>query len=79
MSDWIVSFIARLSSLGVFKLMLLENVFPPIPSELITPLSGRHARTGEMNLWVVILAGTIGSLAGTCFLVRSRQMADDHD
>ena len=67
MSDWIISFIARLGSFGVFTLMLLENVFPPIPSELITPLSGHHARTGEMNLWVVIIAGTLGSLAGTCF------------
>src|SRR4051794_24597398 len=67
MSDWIISFIARLGSLGVFTLMLLENVFPPIPSELIMPLGGYHAGTGVMNLWVVIIAGTLGSLAGTCF------------
>jgi membrane protein DedA with SNARE-associated domain len=77
MSDWIISFVARLGSLGVFTLMLLENVFPPIPSELIMPLSGYHARTGEMNLWVVILAGTLGSLAGTCFWYALGRKVDE--
>jgi membrane protein DedA with SNARE-associated domain len=67
MSDWIISLVGRLGSTGVFALMLLENVFPPIPSELIMPLAGYQARIGEMNLWIVIVAGTLGSLAGTSF------------
>jgi membrane protein DedA with SNARE-associated domain len=78
MSDWIVSFVGRLGSLGVFLLMLLENVFPPIPSELIMPLAGYHARTGQMNLWVVIVAGSLGSLAGTSlWYVLGRRIGEE--
>src|SRR5688572_12467441 len=44
--------------------MLLENVFPPIPSELIMPLAGYTAAQGHANIVLVIVAGTIGSLAG---------------
>jgi membrane protein DedA with SNARE-associated domain len=49
---------------GIAFLMLLENVFPPIPSELIMPLAGYTAAQGDANIVLVIVAGTIGSLAG---------------
>jgi membrane protein DedA with SNARE-associated domain len=49
---------------GIALLMLLENVFPPIPSELIMPLAGYTAAQGDANIVLVIVAGTIGSLAG---------------
>lgn len=65
MSDWIVSFVARYGALGVFSLMLAENVVPPIPSELIMPLAGYHGRTGSLNLVAAVLFGSLGSLAGT--------------
>jgi membrane protein DedA with SNARE-associated domain len=64
MFDWISDVIASIGSAGVALLMVLENVFPPIPSELIMPMSGFIARRGEMSLWGVIAAGSIGSLAG---------------
>nr|WP_235986096.1 DedA family protein [Paracoccus aerius] len=47
--------------------MLLENVFPPIPSELIMPLAGFNAARGGTPLWLAILAGGLGSLAGAYF------------
>ena len=47
--------------------MFLENVFPPIPSELIMPLAGFNAVTGKQNLVLVIAAGPAGSLAGALF------------
>ena len=47
--------------------MLLENVFPPIPSELIMPLAGFAAAKGTLNLVGVVAAGTAGSLAGALF------------
>lgn len=50
--------------LGIAILMFAENVFPPIPSELIMPLAGFTAATGEMSLALVIVAGSAGSLAG---------------
>ncbi|MRX51314.1 DedA family protein [Paracoccus sp. S-4012] len=64
MIDWIANLIAQIGPLGVALLMFLENVFPPIPSELIMPLAGFNAAQGTMSLPVVILAGTAGSLAG---------------
>lgn len=44
--------------------MLIDNVFPPIPSEVIMPLAGFAAARGQLNLIGVFLAGTAGSLSG---------------
>ena len=49
---------------GLVMLMFLENVFPPIPSELIVPLAGFFSTTGDMTLWGVVIAGTLGSVLG---------------
>jgi membrane protein DedA with SNARE-associated domain len=64
MFDWITGFVVRSGYAGVFLLMLAENVVPPIPSELIMPLAGFTAARGQLNLVLVILAGTAGSLLG---------------
>lgn len=64
MFDWITALIDQLGLPGVALMMFLENVFPPIPSELIMPLAGFNAAQGRMGLIGVILAGTLGSLAG---------------
>lgn len=64
MFDWIVDVLARSSYLGVALLMLAENLFPPIPSELIMPLAGFVAARGDMSLPGVIAAGTLGSVLG---------------
>lgn len=49
---------------GVALLMFLENIFPPIPSELIMPLAGFTAGTGQLSFVGVVLAGALGSLLG---------------
>lgn len=67
MFDWITGFIENVGYVGVALLMLAENVFPPIPSELIMPLAGFNAAEGNMNLVLAILAGSLGSLAGALF------------
>ena len=67
MFDWIVSLIDKAGYLGIALLMLLENVFPPIPSELIMPLAGFSAAKGTLSLTGVLIAGTVGSLAGAYF------------
>ena len=64
MFDWITSLIDGMGAFGVALLMFLENVFPPIPSELIMPLAGFNAARNTMSLPLVILAGSAGSLAG---------------
>jgi membrane protein DedA with SNARE-associated domain len=50
--------------LGIALLMFLENLFPPIPSELIMPLAGFTASKGDMQLIPAIAAGTIGTVLG---------------
>ncbi len=64
MFDWITGVLESTSYFGVFLLMLIENVFPPIPSELIMPLAGYLAAQGTLSLIGVIIAGTIGSVLG---------------
>lgn len=64
MFDWITGLVERTGYAGIALLMFLENVFPPIPSELIMPLAGFTAARGELSLVPVVLAGTAGSVAG---------------
>ncbi|MBA4489166.1 DedA family protein [Paracoccus sp. S1E-3] len=67
MFDWVVSVIEGWGYPGVFLLMLAENLFPPIPSEVIMPLAGFLVGQGKLNLALTILAGTAGSVIGTSF------------
>lgn len=64
MSDWIVDFVRELGAVGIGLLMFAENVFPPIPSEIIMPLAGYLSTRGELGFWPAVLAGSVGSLAG---------------
>jgi membrane protein DedA with SNARE-associated domain len=72
--DIITSILASLGGFGVFLLMLAENVFPPIPSEVILPLAGYTAAQGRGSLWVVAIAGTLGSAAGGGAVVLCRPL-----
>jgi membrane protein DedA with SNARE-associated domain len=68
MAAWITDWLESLGYFGVFALMVLEHVFPPIPSELVMPLSGFiSSRSSEMTIGWVITVGSIGSLVGTLF------------
>lgn len=64
MFDWITGFMEQGGYFAVAFLMFAENVFPPIPSELIMPLAGFSAARGELNVVGAVLAGTAGSLIG---------------
>lgn len=65
MTTWILEIISSAGYFGLFFLMVLENLFPPIPSEVIVPFAGFAAARGELALPGVIVAGTLGSVAGT--------------
>lgn len=87
MEPFVQAIMQRLGPFGIGLLMFLENVFPPIPSELIMPLAGYLAARGDMNIFVVIGAGTVGSLLGTLpwyYLGRRlghhgvRRLAEEH-
>jgi membrane protein DedA with SNARE-associated domain len=64
MDGWVASLIEQSGYLGVGFLMLLETVFPPIPSEVIMPVAGMTAAKGELELSLVILSGTAGAMLG---------------
>ena len=64
MFDFISNLIATTGAFGVGVVMFLENVFPPIPSELVMPLAGFNAAKGEMSLVAIFLWGTLGSVLG---------------
>jgi membrane protein DedA with SNARE-associated domain len=68
MQDAVFSFISQFGYAAVGCLIFFENVFPPIPSELILPLAGFFSRTGDLCLPLAILAATIGSLTGAYVL-----------
>jgi membrane protein DedA with SNARE-associated domain len=67
-SDWVVDVIERLGALGVGLLIFLENVLPPIPSEVILPFAGFTAQRGELNVVAAWASASIGSLAGALVL-----------
>jgi membrane protein DedA with SNARE-associated domain len=67
-ADWVFSIVDRLGAVGVGLLILLENILPPIPSEVILPLAGFRARTGALNVVAVWPAATAGSVLGALLL-----------
>ncbi len=67
MSDWVIRLIDHTGYVGVFFLMFLESVFPPVPSEVIMPIAGVRAAQGPMTLGGVIAAGTAGAMFGNLF------------
>ncbi|MGF1492873.1 MAG: DedA family protein [Microcoleaceae cyanobacterium] len=64
MIDWITDTVNALGYVGIALLMLLENIIPPIPSELIMPLAGFSVNQGELNFFYVLIAGVLGSVLG---------------
>ncbi|GAA3193454.1 DedA family protein [Actinocorallia longicatena] len=67
-AGWAAGVIETLGAVGVGLLILLENLFPPLPSELILPLSGFAASEGRVNVVAVAVAATAGSVAGALLL-----------
>ena len=66
MFDFIINLIDKMGAFGVGLVMFLENVFPPIPSEIVMPLAGFNAAEGKLSLVAIFLWGTAGSVLGAC-------------
>ena len=67
MGDWTIRLIDETGYVGIFLLMFLETIFPPIPSEVIMPIAGVRAAQGPLSLWGVIASGTAGAMLGNLF------------
>lgn len=70
MEQWIISLMRQFGYFGVFFLIFIENIFPPIPSEVILAFGGFATTVPEYNMTLigVILAATLGSVAGAVLL-----------
>lgn len=77
LGEWILQVMSDLGYVGIILLMFLENVFPPIPSELIMPAAGFAAARGELSLTGVILAGSLGSILGAMVLYAVGRMMNE--
>ena len=64
MITWLVNTIGSMGYLGIFLLMAMESSIIPIPSEIIMPPAGYLVQQGKMDMSLVILSGTLGSLLG---------------
>lgn len=68
MTDWAVNIIEAMGYLGLAVLMLVECIFPPIPSEAILPFAGFAVAKGTMSFPLAVGAATAGSLVGNIAL-----------
>ena len=68
MVGWVADVIAALGWVGVAALVALENVFPPIPSEVVLPFAGFLAGQGRAGPWAMTLGATAGSVLGAVVL-----------
>ncbi|WP_433351858.1 DedA family protein [Microtetraspora malaysiensis] len=68
MTDWLIELMESLGAPGAGLAIALENLFPPLPSEVILPLAGFTASRGEMDLVSLLLWTTAGSVGGALAL-----------
>lgn len=87
MASWVMGFISSAGYGGILLLMFIENVFPPIPSELIMPLAGFMVAQDKLTFIGTTLAGMAGSVLGALPLYyagkklgeeRVKRLADRH-
>ncbi|MGD6831807.1 DedA family protein [Sutcliffiella halmapala] len=68
MENWLTEIINEFGYMGIVFLIALENVFPPIPSEVILTFSGFATTTSNLSIFGVVVASTVGSVAGAIIL-----------
>ncbi|MFC3214538.1 DedA family protein [Novosphingobium panipatense] len=74
MAEWVYEIVRQGGYLGIMFLMALENIIPPVPSELIMGLGGIAVARGHMQFWPLLGWGTLGAVMGNyvLFLVADR-------
>jgi membrane protein DedA with SNARE-associated domain len=68
LAEWVIDVVEALGYSGVAFLVALENLFPPIPSEVVLPLAGFVAATGGATFWGMVAAATFGAVVGAMIL-----------
>ncbi|EAE7279868.1 DedA family protein [Listeria monocytogenes] len=70
METWITSIMADFGYIGIFVLIMVENLFPPIPSEIILTFGGFMTTVTSLNVLMVIIVATLGSVVGAILLYK---------
>jgi membrane protein DedA with SNARE-associated domain len=68
MENWITQIMEDFGYLGIFLIMLIENLFPPIPSEIVLPFGGFVTTYSNLTVPLVIAVATLGSVVGAVIL-----------
>ncbi|CAA9486655.1 MAG: hypothetical protein AVDCRST_MAG45-486 [uncultured Solirubrobacterales bacterium] len=68
LGEWTTRVAGELGYLGLFAVMVVENLFPPIPSEAILPLAGLQVSRGALTFLAALAVATAGSLVGALLL-----------
>ncbi|CAM4242742.1 DedA family protein [Paenibacillus typhae] len=76
MKTWITDFMEQFGYLGIMLMLAFENIFPPIPSEIILPFGGFMTTTSDMTIPGVLIAATVGSLLGAVVLYWIGRLLD---
>ncbi len=76
MDDWIFQVISTLGYLGLALLLVAENFFPPIPSEVVLPLARFVVGRGDLGFLQALVASTAGSVAGALILYTLGRYGD---
>lgn len=74
MDSWVTSVMEDFGYIGIFLMIALENLFPPIPSEVVLSFGGFMTIRSDLTIEGVIIAATLGSLAGAFLLYALGQM-----
>ncbi|MBC6140503.1 DedA family protein [Listeria welshimeri] len=70
METWITGIMADFGYIGIFLLIMVENLFPPIPSEIILTFGGFMTTVSSLNVVMVIIVATLGSVVGAILLYK---------
>ncbi|WP_316571639.1 DedA family protein [Neobacillus sp. YIM B06451] len=76
MENWIIAFMNEYGYIGIFLLIALENIFPPIPSEVILTFAGFMTTTSNMTVTGAVVVSTLGSVAGAAVLYGVGRLLD---
>jgi len=66
--NWVENVVDEVGAVGLAFVMFLENVFPPIPSEIVLPLAGFYVEDGRLGFVEALVAATAGATAGALLL-----------
>ncbi|MFD1849437.1 DedA family protein [Oceanobacillus bengalensis] len=76
MQAWVTETMEQFGYVGIFLMMALENLFPPIPSEIVLPFGGFMTTYSELTIIGVLLVATAGSVVGAIILYGVGLMLD---